>query len=686
MKNHGTWLFFLLVFQCMGYAQVSISFIAPNPYKADSCVQITLRDAAQLLNHQNGATCSINNYTAAYRLHLPDEFDTVHLKKDAYQWSRENGIWQLQASTSKGISNGIYGFLQEVCKYRFFHPRGMIIPTITYSTLTQYSHFEGTPVFEDMGFHLHTMHPIELTEDLLDEKREGGLPRIYEYIDWLARNGQNYFEFNVLESIQLESWIYHARKISNYAHQRGIRCGLDLSLHMLQQKAFQLYETPPFKFEAIKKQIDYNVAMLSQTNFDVWNVELSATEFTSGNQDRKKEVLMYLTNLLNLHHIELMSRNHVVQPNQMVNGGNGKQAGEILADGQGLMVHTVMFYSLTDEKAPVYRNKNLRHMYNILKKEMPHRKTWYFPESAYWVTFDSSVPMFLLPYFSARLSDIELCEKEGVPGHITFTSGWEWGYGYIDWSIARWCWNYRLDDLMQLKQPLQYLSEMSYQPAFTGYLQEEAALQQTYIKDQELIRVLVAQTVTDELPGSLNIEFHPRPVYSYPYIRNKASIQQLDSIQLLYLDPLKKYFTSGLKNDSAIFQLTLGKQEEEIFNGIYITHLRAKHKWYTLQYLVQHRRNHFAKNKQNISGWLVEAKKTRLMALEVVKQREANYRYDQQMLSTRHPDHTCYHFGYLYTVHQLHFWEREELQAKNNQYHFMFRNIWNVGRTVGLID
>jgi hypothetical protein len=138
----------------------------------------------------------------------------------------------------------------------------MIIPNYATYQIPEINHFQGQPAFDNIGFHLHTMHPIELTEDLLDEKRKGGINRIFEYIDWLARNGQNYFEFNVLESIELESWIHHAKKISDYSHQRGIRCGLDLSLHMLQQKAFQLYEAPPYKFGNIQKQIQYNVGFL----------------------------------------------------------------------------------------------------------------------------------------------------------------------------------------------------------------------------------------------------------------------------------------------------------------------------------------------------------------------------------------------------------------------------------------
>lgn len=667
------------------FTQVKVSIISDESFLKNPCTKITIDDALNLFSKANGCIVTSDSSSADWVLHLPAIQTFGKKGDDGYTWNKQNHVFTLQASTYKGVSNGVYGLMQEVMGFKFYHSREIIVPDYTQFALPDIQSFSGKPSFENIGFHLHTMHPIELTEDLLDETREGGIERIYEYINWLARNGQNYFEFNVLESIQPDTWVLHAKKISDYAHQRGIKCGLDLSLHMLQQKAFQLYETPPFKFGNIQKQIEKNALQMIQTGFDVWNVELSATEFTSGDQVKKKKILHYLTEMLNKNNIQLMSRNHVVKPEQMVNDGNGEEAGDILANGQGLMVHTVMFYSLTDEKAPVYRNKNLRHMYDILQHEKTKRPVWYFPESAYWVTFDSSVPMFLLPYFSARLSDIELCEKENIQGHLTFTSGWEWGYGFIDWSIARWCWQYQIDDQLVKRSSLQYVNELI-SPEFQNYISVAEELQQKYIKDQELIKVMVAQTITDEISGPFNLEFHPRPIYSYPFIRNKATLAQLDTIEQLYLLPLKEYFIQGLQLDSTNGDFSLTPIEMEMFDGIQITHLRAWHKYQTLSYLVETRKAHILKRKTNISVLLDEAKNIRLQALDIVKYRESKYRYDVKLLSTKHTDHTCYHFGYLYPVHQLHFWEREELQAKNNQYNFWYKNIWDVGRTVGLYD
>lgn len=658
-------LLFILFFASLSsFAAVHLNFENKEQFKQSSILQLTITDAEYL-------ALEVDIFKQK-NLNIHLQLDPTLSAESGYHWTQENEHWSLIAASEKLLSDGIYGFLETVLGFRFYHPREY---SIQENLIENIQEFSSKPVFKYRGFHLHTMHPLELTEDFMNDARPNALRNIFQYIDWLARNGQNYFEFNVLESINTDSWIAHAQQISSYAHQRGIECGLDLSLSMLQQKAYQLYESAPFKFESAKAQLIRNTEYMAQAGFDVWNVELSATEFTSGNQKKKTELLNILIQLLKKHNIKLMSRNHVVKPEKMLSSGDGKEAGEILAKEQGLMVHTVMFYSMLDQKAPVYRNENLTHMRSILEKEKDRRETWYFPESAYWVTFDNSVPMFLLPYFKARLDDIQLCDSLEIPGHITFSSGWEWGYGIIDYSIAQWSWTKTINRKKEEKYPMQYIHSLIESAELKTYLDKAEALQEEWIKEKELIRVMVAQTVTDELPANLSIEFHPRPEYSYPYIRNKASENELKFIEEKYLNALQ-----FLGKQERPKMGNLSRVEQEIKDGIDITYLRAMHKFHTLSYLINHRR----KNKENLH--LQEAEKVRKEALEIVKNREYNYRYPLQDIAYKNKNSTCYSFGYLYPVHQLHFWEREEKQALNNRYTFVYRNIWNIGKTVGLMD
>lgn len=601
--------------------------------------------------------------------------------KEDFEWKVNKTEQQITFTCSsvseKGISNGLYSFLQEKLGFQFYHPKKTIIPNLKKFDFSQLKKFSAKKSFQHIGFHLHTMHPIELTEDLLDEKRENGLSNVLEYIDWLARNGQNYFEFNLLEGIKKKNWIAHAKKITNYAHARGIQVGVDISLHMLQQKAFQLYKSFSSSFGSKSSQIKKNAKWLLSAGFDVWNIELSATEFTGGNAEKKSKLLEELQTYVG-DQVKIMSRSHVVKSSEMLD----KKHVLKLPAKHGLMVHTVMFYGLTDSIAPVYRNKNLLHMQELLEKTRWERETWYYPESAYWVTFDSSIPMLLMPYFESRLKDIELCAEKKIEGHLTFSSGWEWGYWAIDWSIARWCWRYYSDDQLENQSSTQYISSISNQESIKKLITEQEKLQLKYIKNQELIRVLDAQTVTDETIKPLNIEFHPRPKYAYKYIRNQATLAELDTVKTLYLNPLTDFIKLSQQTFKYVRPIT--EEEKEIVDALKMTELRARHKQKTLQYLVEFRENKIKHQKKKL--FMNDAVKIRKEALAIVKRREEKYRYSAKELTTKHKDHTAYHFGYLYTVHQLHFWEREEKQAQKNKYKVRFMNIWNVFRIIGIIN
>lgn len=649
------------------YAAVEIRFHNKSQFASSTLLQKSINDAENLALLLD----SKRDNASAIQIQL----ELIPALARGYRCEKKLNQWHIQGGDEKTLSDAIYGFLENILGFGFYHPRELFIPDDFEKKLDSISLFEAEPAFRHRAFHLHTMHPIELTEDLLDPTRPNALSNVKEYIDWLARNGQNYFEFNLLESIQLDLWINHARQITDYAHGRGIRCGIDLSLNMLQQKAFQLYEKPPFSFEKASKQLQRNVEILGECGFDLWNVELSATEFSSGNQKQKRALLQQLTDALKAKGIQLMSRNHVVKPDHMISAGEVKNTGSMLNPDQGLMVHTVMFYGLRDEKAPVYRNENLQHMLDILIEEKERRETWYFPESAYWVTFDNSVPMLLLPYFQARLDDILLCDSLEIPGHITFSSGWEWGYGLVDYSIAQWSWNKKINGVKEEKKPLQYVQKLIRDSYLKMALDTAYRLQVEKIKEGELIRVLVAQTVTDELPGDMSIEFHPRPEYTYAYLRNKAESSEWDFIRQKYEKNLLELAAQHIENRA------YSKVEQELADGLNITYLRAKHKYYTLQYLYKQRNKE--KHKEQA---LDSARHVRKQALEIVKLREQKYRYPLEDIALKNKNKTCYAFGYLYPVHELHFWEREEKQARRNRYDFLFKNIWSIGKTIGITD
>lgn len=708
-------ILFLLSFSLNLKALESISIISTENILENTISKKAIEDCMELLQKSCNCEVSLNNNQAQILLVLPEisnnevlkfkqsNFPVYPVESSGYQWtSKKSGsqiLLNLSSNSFKGISNGLYGLLQEQLGFHFYHPKNTIIPELNNWPLTENFDWKARAKFDKMGFHLHTMHPLELTEALLDADSENGKKDIKEYIDWLARNQQNYFEFNLLESIDRKIWIDYIKEITNYAKSRGIQIGIDISLNMIQQKAFALYKNFPFSFQSKKEQIKRNIEFLSQANFDYYSVEFSSTEFTPGNRNKRRKLQLYVAELLKSKNAKLLGREHVVQKDRMLSGKKQielelSEEEEALDKERGLLVHTVMFYSLSDDKAPVYGNKNLKHMLEVFNSESKKRETWYYPESAYWITFDNSVPMTLLPYLSARLSDINLMDSLGAIGHVTFSSGWEWGYWLTDWSIARWCWEHEINETRIQNEALQYASLIIQDDEVSNQLNQLLDLQEKYIKDKELIRYLSPLTFSDELPRNIiNIQLQPRPIYTNRYIEKRALPYQLDTICKNAINGLNEFSTDSdnilILMDSSISSLENENAKNisrELYNGLLMTSYRAKHKAQTLSYLVEKREAGIKKIKLTDFSRIDQASKIRDEALLTVKNQEKFYRYPPNTLTEKYKSHTAYNFGYLYTVGNLHYWKREEEQIRKSNYSPFFMNIMNVWKILGIIN
>lgn len=719
-------LFLIFLISFLGipisYSISGISILASRTLLENELAQKSIDDCVILLKKACQCEVKINDRSQEILLFLPDidtnavasyssfankrlAYPMIDYPVHEYTWTSERVQGQIHLSLETpsflGISFGLYGLLQEQLWFSFYHTKESIIPDLKFWSLTEDFTWTARPRFGKKGFHLHTMHPLELTEPLLNPDCPDGIQQIKEYIDWLARNQQNYFEFNLLEQEDLERWVTYITPAVEYAHTRGILVGLDLSLHMTQQKAFMLYKNFPATLKNAKTQITKNLETLFLAPWDVIAMEASTTEFTQGNASKTQALQLYVTDLVtNKYHAHLAGRQHVVQQDKML----GKTSSEIdklskeqqtLDANRATFIHTVMFYGLADKKAPVYGNQNLLHLLDLLKEEQKVRETWYYPESAYWITFDNSVPMLLTPYLTTRLEDILLVDSLNVEGHLTFSSGWEWGYWLMDWSIARWSWEHTFNDKVIQARPTQFLADIFQNQAIVDNLNTLSRLQQKYIKDQELIRYLVAQTVTDELPAPLALELHPHPEQSYKWMRTKANKEDIRILYKKAIDPLLEFATlsEAIINDlnSSKYSLspTQDKLLQELINAFAVTNLRAKHKAHTLSFLLGKRQEDLEKGSVPLLQASIEqAKTTRLEAQVLVNKQEQNYRYPLSYIARpiEGGGSTAYDFGYLYPVSNLHFWQREEEQIIQNKYGPLFMSIWDVPRILGVVD
>ena len=613
----------------------------------------------------------------------------------AYLWnsSWERGVITLclTAQSPEGISCGLYGLLQERLGFRFVHPRQTVIPRRRSWPLPATFSLAGTPRFEQRGFHLHTQHPIELTDPLLDPTVADALGQVTEYLEWLARNGQNVCQFYLLRGVDRDAWPAHARAIVARAHRRGIRCGVMISLAMIQQQAFQAITLlrPPGSYS---DQVDATLTWLFQAPWDFVTLEATMGEhlpllqkFLPGAQARlEREVQQrYGARLLYATHV--------------IGEESGERVRRPLLPESGMLIHSVMCYSVSEAAAPVYGNRNQRFMLDAARAEVGRRELWYWPESSYWVGFDSSVPLLLLPYLDSRRDDLLLMEKLGVTGHLTFSSGWEWGYWLIDWSIARWSWRFTQGG-EPIPLPLACLNDLCPDPLLRKGWASALKLQNRYLKGKGLQRYLAALTPFSELPHPLDRPFQPEPEFRYAWLLKDATPLQAEALLTGDVLLLEEYADrmavvasqltgrlSLLERRKSLDPLTV-ELLGELVTGLDVTGRRARHRAVTLRALITKRGESDLTplRHRESERLLCRAAELRLEARELVRRQERRYRYPIATIARPRSNLTAYPFGYLYPVAELFFWQREEEQVRAGRFDPLFRNLWDFRRTLGL--
>lgn len=686
-------------------AQTTLSVQASAALLADPTAKRAIDDTLALLSRAfPGAVTALNCPHAGITLQLPelkrnrttvkaDEEATRSLPDRSYHWdSRKTGnrtVLQLTAATPEAVACGLYGLLQEQLGIRFVHPRQTLVPTYRHWPLKPVFSFSGKPRFPYQGFHLHTLHPMELTEQLHNPHLPGAFQDVAAYLDWLARNGQNSFQFFLLREVDRTAWIPHIRRIVEYAHERGISCGVEISLAMLQQQAFQaitlLRPVPSYK-----RQVEETMAWLFQVPWDFITLESMMGEHLP--------LISRLLPTAQRHLEQLVTgqyRRKVLYATHVISQDKGKKVRRPLCPASGILIHTVMCYSVSEPKAPVYGNRNQQFMLDAAREEAAVRETWYWPESSYWVGFDSSVPLLLLPYLDSRWHDLRVMELLGVSGHLTFSTGWEWGYWLVDWSIARWSWQYSDNGSQRPDGPLSRLADLYPDARLQQLWQQALTLQNRYLKDKELLRLMAAATPFAELPPPFNLPFQPDPEVPLRRLLKKAGDTEPAAALKGSLADLEQYAAAmqqitghlgsriiRLKKLHSLssYQVSLA---DELITGLQVTALRARHRNLTMQALIAKRRDSMG-GEAACDAYLKQAEVVRRQALLLVRQQESRYRYPVELLATRRTSLTAYQFGYLYPTARLFFWEREEAQVRHERFDPLFMNLWDFGRTLGM--
>jgi hypothetical protein len=481
--------------------------------------------------------------------------------------------------------------------------------------------------------------------------------------------------------VDVKEWSYYAPEIVEKAHSYGLKIGIMTSFSMIQQNAFQFVTL--FKNNH-KSQIDERLSMLFKADWDFVSIDITLGEFLPDLRVTHSEEIRYLIKTIEKDYsAEVFLSTHVIKDEKRIlHDGNNN----VMSDDTGILIHTVMCYALKDDYAPAYENENFRFMYDKLMHYNRERNVWYWPESSYWVTFDNSVPNLFLPYLTSRWKDIMLLKDKNTDGHLTFSSGWEWGYWLIDWAIAKWSWTDEVKLAKSEKNPGDIFDFLLGDTRLSCLFKRAFDIQVDFLVDKKLLEYLPVAAPFAELPPPFDRGFQPRPEFTMKKIIGMKNSEVLRVINDKKLIELKEFSDNTLKItrliDAEIKKMDGGDLvdlADELNNALKVTALRAKFKYLLLTASAYKSLGDIKKYNAKI----LKASSVYQIAIKLVREQKKYYRYDKY-ISDRFDSFTSYDFGYLYPVSELFFWKREMEQLKTGQFNAFFMKIWDFEKILGL--
>ena len=618
---------------------------------------------------------------------------------------------------------GAYALLEDL-GFGFLHPLEPVTPL----GLRQQAPVDAleAPHWPTRGWHVHTMHPLELTH-VLNGWGPGGpsdaagwrtlLPEWERFCEWAVANGQNEVEWVLLYS---QSWAAFAEsperqtrlaELVRIGHDYGLKVGVDAPLALRQQHAFTLVRqtgTLADEEQQIRDRLDYLLA----AGFDFIATELGFSEFTRPDDRKQLAWLDTFSAHLQTNGKEGLAKIHVSQgqtaPNfpDPVTGQpiNFNFLPQFADPALGVMPHTVQHYAL-DDPAPTYGNTDFTYMRDFMFEQAGARKTLWHPETAYWVSFDIDVPLFLPVYAERRLYDlrsIDAAERAGqvgrgahagarIDGQMVFSSGWEWGYWLNDVISARAAWDPG-DPQLSFADAYREVLER----ALRCFGSAATPLAQALVEiSREQREILIEGKVRGQAPSSIlrrNGQAYLQGWETWDEVMKTASVipgvnpalTQPDKIGLVdvrrpgwlggmdYGDftrdikPLLHHMAWRLGDhvtQLAAIAPQVSPEAQGLFEEIVDAATMNAHRARQVDALYAYVTTKFRQPQSWRLARLQIARDALDAAQAIVNRREQHYRVDADRIAGWGDNPTSYEFGYLWTARRLHFWWRDEGKA-----------------------
>ncbi|MCS6797236.1 MAG: hypothetical protein NZ898_01680 [Myxococcota bacterium] len=600
---------------------------------------------------------------------------------ECYRLEQTAGGLLVRGGTPLGIQYGLADALERL-GVRFAHPERAYVPA-RWSRPALAPEEQGRlvePWMSFRGMQLHTLHPIDAYFDFL-EPGEENLARAKATLDWVLANRGNFVQWVALDVVQrsperYEPWAEHTRRIVEYAHRRGLRVGLVIQIfgHSNLQRAWDLVDGEPPPPDALPALVRPRLeTIVPGLQLDV--ISLDFGEFFAAEPETFVAAIraVYDTLVALDPDIEVNAKLHVGNYDETRVEWMGERIFYyFLAAETGRpivpWIHTVMYYNLFEDAGGAYLHDDFSEHRELLFRLLREgRRVAYYPESAYWVAFDISVPTYLPVYLRSRWLDVHeiarRAEADGHPAldeHAIFSSGWEWGYWQNDVAALRLGWQ-RVPQWEQLPAwmyaPMGEVGARLAQAIVSlGEAQRDALI------GQRLAAYLAGRDVAIDVGETMGIVAQPlRP--SLQTIAT-ADAARLADFRARVLEPLDGFAArcEALASEVASLQAeddSVTPWLEEMRDGFEVTALRARfaHRLWSAA---------AERDRARAESALAEAVSLRDRAHAVVQRRHAAlHARDGMRLLARRRNATLYPYGYLRMAHELCYWDRELVEARN---------------------
>ncbi|MGZ9014740.1 MAG: hypothetical protein ACXW2L_21035, partial [Burkholderiales bacterium] len=345
------------------------------------------------------------------------------------------------------------------------------------------------------------------------------------------------------------------------------------------------------------------------------------------------------------------------------------------------MPHTVQWYDLY-RTAPTYDREDFFDMREFLLGEVGKREVFYYPETAYWVTFDNDIPLFLPQYVYSRWNDLHRLRDTGMDGQINFSSGFEWGFWLNDFGSA---WH-AYDAASNYDAPIRRALSI-----FGGAHEAAVTIFDEYVQYQgaELltnngIRWLIGWDAADDVGHFVGI--HAQPVAKRLYEVAKlpaAEAAAFEANELAQLAAMAGDLERHAQRWTALSDRippSARRIHREFAIGMRMNAVRARYMLALYEAVAARAQGDAARDAANLAA----AARLKAAALTLANAQTETYRFAFDEIAVDRKSRTSYPFGYLRTVPDLWYWGREmEMATDPEGYDFLYA-LYDLVESAGL--